>query len=175
MRRNGSVKAIEGRARVRDTTTDAKLQVTFLRLGTSWIFVPGGAYWIIGLDPDYRWAVVGSPDRSSGFVLSRTRTLPLGDRLRIRSVLKRNGYDPADFKRTPQSSGQLSPVWTSPAKPRRPRQGSQVGASAPAHAPPRRAPRFGVRGGDAARGTLRVPAHPRAAESNHRRHPPRLQ
>jgi apolipoprotein D and lipocalin family protein len=106
VRRDGSTKAIEGRARVRGATTNAKLQVTFLRFGANrWLFLPGGAYWIIGLDRDYRWAVVGDPFRFSGFILSRTPTLPQADVRRIARVLKRNGYDPARFEPTPQSGG----------------------------------------------------------------------
>jgi apolipoprotein D and lipocalin family protein len=46
-------------------TTNAKLRVRFF-----WPF--SGAYWIIGLDPEYRWAVVGHPSRRYLWILSRT-------------------------------------------------------------------------------------------------------
>lgn len=36
---------------------------------------PPGNYWIVDLDPDYRWAVVTDPTGRSGFLLSRTRTV----------------------------------------------------------------------------------------------------
>ncbi|MFN8790635.1 MAG: lipocalin family protein [Bdellovibrionales bacterium] len=34
-----------------------------------------GQYWVIGLDPDYRWAVVSEPSRRSLFILSKTPVL----------------------------------------------------------------------------------------------------
>jgi hypothetical protein len=56
----GKRRQARGKARVVDKVTNAKLKVTFF-----WPF--WGAYWIIGLDEDYRWAVVGRhglrPDR----------------------------------------------------------------------------------------------------------------
>jgi len=34
-----------------------------------------GDYWIIDLDPEYRWVLVGTPNRKYLWVLSRTPTL----------------------------------------------------------------------------------------------------
>ncbi len=96
---------IEGRARVVDPATNAKLQVTFVQQGGQFVFVPGGDYWVIGLDRDYRWAVVGDPDRSSGFILSRTPTLTLRDLIGIVASLIRSGYDPCAFELTPTTGG----------------------------------------------------------------------
>ena len=55
---DGKVKDIEGKAWVVDKTTNAKLKVQFF-----WPF--SGAYWIIELDADYQWAVVGHPNRNT--------------------------------------------------------------------------------------------------------------
>ena len=53
---DGPLKTSTGKAVVVDTATNAKLKV--------WFFWPfKGNYWIIDLDPDYRWAVVGEPKR----------------------------------------------------------------------------------------------------------------
>ncbi len=60
--------AVNGRAYVVDEKTRAKLKVTFF-----WPFY--GAYWIIGLDPEYRWAVVSNSDGSTLWILARTPTL----------------------------------------------------------------------------------------------------
>jgi apolipoprotein D and lipocalin family protein len=102
---DGSAFALEGRARVVDATTNAKLQVTFVQQGGQFIFVPGGDYWVIGLSPQYKWAVVGDPDRSGGFVLSRTPTLRLNDLLGVLFSLLRSGYDPCLFQLTPTTGG----------------------------------------------------------------------
>ena len=48
-----------------DPETNAKLQVQFF-----WPF--RGDYWVIELDDDYQYAVVGHPDRSYLWILSRT-------------------------------------------------------------------------------------------------------
>lgn len=65
---DGPEQTIEGFARVVDRVTNAKLKVSF--------FPPfEGDYWIIGLDPDYQWAVVGEPTRNFLWILSRNPTL----------------------------------------------------------------------------------------------------
>ncbi|MBA5869345.1 MAG: hypothetical protein GDA68_04945 [Nitrospira sp. CR2.1] len=63
---------IEGVARVVDPQTNARLTVVFdnffARLfGSS----RDGNYWILALDPDYRTAMVGTPDRRYLWILSR--------------------------------------------------------------------------------------------------------
>lgn len=63
---NGKRKSIDGTAKVVDKGTNARLKVKFF-----W-FAPAGDYWIIDLDPEYRFAVVGSPDRNYLWILSRT-------------------------------------------------------------------------------------------------------
>lgn len=65
---DGPLKVANGRARVADATSNARLQVSFF--GPFW-----GDYWIIDLDPDYRFAVVGHPGRDYLWILSRTPTL----------------------------------------------------------------------------------------------------
>lgn len=103
-RADGSTSRLEGRARVVDPASPAKLQVTFAQQGGQFFFTPGGDYWIIGLDPNYRWAVVGDGARKNGFVLSRTSTVAPRDIVKIVRVLVRNGYDLNAFKLTPQTS-----------------------------------------------------------------------
>lgn len=56
-----------------------------------------GDYWILGLGSDYEYAVVGSPDRKYGWILSRD---PHPDPRIIeeaRSVLREQGFDPDRF------------------------------------------------------------------------------
>ena len=67
---------MDGVATVVDHKTNARLTVIFdnffARLfGSS----RQGNYWIIDLDPDYRTAVVGTPDRRYLWILSRTARL----------------------------------------------------------------------------------------------------
>ncbi len=84
-----------GRARVIDRETNAKLKVSFF-----WPF--WGDYWIIDLDPEYRYAVVGHPNRKYLWILSRTRTM---DPLVYSGILERltaQGYDIAKLRVTLQ-------------------------------------------------------------------------
>jgi apolipoprotein D and lipocalin family protein len=62
---DGKLDVAEGRARVVDEATNAKLEVSFF--GPFW-----GDYWIIDLDQEgYRYAVVGHPGRDYLWILSR--------------------------------------------------------------------------------------------------------
>jgi apolipoprotein D and lipocalin family protein len=63
---SGKYKSISGSARIVDRDSNAKLKVKFF-----W-FAPAGDYWIIDLDPNYSYAVVGSPDRKYLWILART-------------------------------------------------------------------------------------------------------
>jgi apolipoprotein D and lipocalin family protein len=92
---DGPLKESEGKAEVVDTRTNAKLKV--------WFFWPfKGDYWIIDLDPDYRWVVVGTPSRKYLWILSRTPTM---DRKLYEDILSRlpaKGYDPGRLNLTLQ-------------------------------------------------------------------------
>jgi apolipoprotein D and lipocalin family protein len=63
----GPLYSIRGTAKPLDPT-NAKLEVDFglPRKGT---------YWVVGLDPDYRWAIVSEPSRTSLYILSKTPVL----------------------------------------------------------------------------------------------------
>ena len=87
---DGAVDArtIEGFATVADAATNAKLTVYF--------FYPFGApYWIIDLDDEYAYAVVGDPTRQFLWILSRTPTLPDETLDAILARIGELGYDPA--------------------------------------------------------------------------------
>ena len=97
-KKNGEEDAAEGLAKVVDKKTNSKLEVSFFSiLG----FRPfWGDYWIIGLDDNYQWAVVGSPNRKYGWILSRTPTLPEDTMQHIFSILKDQNYNPDNFEMT---------------------------------------------------------------------------
>lgn len=94
-RLDGTLKTSRGKAEVVDTATNAKLKV--------WFFWPfKGNYWIIDLDPDYRWAVVGEPKRKYLWILSRTPTLEPATYAGILSRLRAKDYDPDRLQKTAQ-------------------------------------------------------------------------
>jgi apolipoprotein D and lipocalin family protein len=60
-----------------------------------------GDYWIIGLDENYQWAIVGTPNRKYGWVLSRTPKLDKTTLDKIFQIIKDQGYNPNSFKISP--------------------------------------------------------------------------
>ncbi|RPH44550.1 MAG: hypothetical protein EHM87_10090 [Burkholderiales bacterium] len=72
---DGTVEAAEGIARPEDDT-NARLSVSFLPPALRWLPIGRGDYWVIELDPEYRWAMVGEPRREFLWVLSREPVLP---------------------------------------------------------------------------------------------------
>lgn len=94
-RMDGELKMAHGTAKVVDRESNAKLKVTFF-----WPFY--GSYWIIDLDPDYRWAVVGHPGRDWLWILSRTPVMDEAVYEGILSRLPEKGYDPSKLVRTRQ-------------------------------------------------------------------------
>lgn len=93
---DGEKDAAEGVAKVVDESTNAKLEVSFVRiLGINLFW---GDYWIIGLDDNYEYAVVGTPTRKYGWILSRTPQLSEEKLKETFEILKNQGYDPNKFE-----------------------------------------------------------------------------
>jgi len=95
---DGKKKSIEGKAWSVDKETNAKLKVQFF-----WPF--RGDYWIIQLDKDYKYAVVGHPKRTYLWILSRTPALNESTHSAIVQKLIEQGYDPTKIIITPQKKG----------------------------------------------------------------------
>ena len=55
-----------------------------------------GAYWILDIDVDYQWVVVGEPCKQLGWVLARTTTIPEALLQSKVSLLRSKGYN-TDF------------------------------------------------------------------------------
>lgn len=98
--KDGKVKEAKGSAWVVDEKTPAKLKVSFFSLFGFWLFA--GHYWIVDLDSDYRYAVIGHPSRDLGWILSRTPELSEEVLKSISLKLEANGYDFSRFKMTNQ-------------------------------------------------------------------------
>ncbi len=92
---SGSDQAM-GRAWAVDGAPPGQFKVSFF-----WPF--RADYWVIGLDPDYRWAVVGNPNRKYLWILSRTPLLPAADLERARLAASAQAYDLGQLKTTRQT------------------------------------------------------------------------
>jgi apolipoprotein D and lipocalin family protein len=98
---NGPEDVAQGRARVVDKTTNARLEVSFFR--PFW-----GDYWIIDLGENYEYAVVGNPSRDYLWILSRTPTLEAAIYDGILERLTKQGYEPSRLVLTAQKSSPSS-------------------------------------------------------------------
>lgn len=69
---------------------NAKLKVSFFRPFY-------GDYWIVALDPGYRWVLVGSPTREYAWILSRTPVMSTSTLNMIKEKAKKLGYNTHQF------------------------------------------------------------------------------
>ncbi len=91
----GAERIADGRAYVVEGSNGARLRVTFF-----WPFY--GDYWVIALDPDYRWVVVGDPRRDYLWVLSRTPRMDAASYARAVAAAQAQGFDVTKLQRTSQ-------------------------------------------------------------------------
>jgi apolipoprotein D and lipocalin family protein len=74
---------------------NTRMEVSFIR--------PFSAdYVVVGLDPDYRWTVIGSVNRKSLWILSRTPQLPKPELDQALAVANAQGYPMQNLHYTPQ-------------------------------------------------------------------------
>lgn len=92
----GKIDKTDGVARIVDKKSNAKLEVSFFSI-FGWRPI-WGDYWIIGLDENYQWAIVGTPSRKYGWILSRTPKLNNDILDKINQILFNQGYDPKKFE-----------------------------------------------------------------------------
>lgn len=90
---DGSLEQVTGIARPVAGSQGAKLRVSFFRPFY-------GDYWILQLDPAYRWVLVGEPGRDYAWILAREPTL---DQATLEALLTQAaalGFDRQAFLRT---------------------------------------------------------------------------
>ena len=92
---NAAEKSWNGVAWVTNPDTNAEWKVRFIWPLTS-------TYLVLELDPDYRWAVVGTPSRKLLWILARERQLPAADYEHILELIVAQGYDRAAIVPVPQ-------------------------------------------------------------------------
>ncbi len=92
---NGEESYIKGKAYIVENTNNAKLEVEFF-----WPFK--GDYWIIDLDKDYQYAVVGHPNREYLWILSRTPQMSDSLYNEITKRIAAKGFDLSILQKTVQ-------------------------------------------------------------------------
>jgi apolipoprotein D and lipocalin family protein len=94
-----------GIARVVDEQTFTKLKVRFAPAWLSFLPVVWGDYWVIGLAPDYSWAVVGEPRREYLWILARAPRLDDASLAAARAAARASGYDVDRLVQTAHGGG----------------------------------------------------------------------
>ena len=94
---DGPVKVSEGKAKIADTTTNAKLKVSFFG---PFFF---GDYWVLDHADDYSWSIVG--EGSGRYLWLLSRKLPTdADRAALTARAKALGYDTGMLRQTKQAA-----------------------------------------------------------------------
>jgi apolipoprotein D and lipocalin family protein len=96
MTKDGKIDDATGMAKIVDKQTNAKLKGSF-----AWF--SSAPYWVIDLDENYQYAVVGNPDRKHLWILSRTPEIKEATYQMILRKIEVAGYNPAMLEKTPQN------------------------------------------------------------------------
>ena len=101
----GQPTGITGHAQIKDTETKASLRVWFDGIPFQ---TPDGPsnYRVTWMSEDKRTAIVGSPGRASGFVLSRTPAMSPERWQTVTTVIADRGWNPCYFVTTPVAGGE---------------------------------------------------------------------
>jgi apolipoprotein D and lipocalin family protein len=89
----GRTSGITGTAVPVEGSGNAKLKVKFGGFAALAPVPEEGNYWIIALDPQYRWAMVGTPDRRYLWMLARQPSLPFEVYGRLKQRARELGFD----------------------------------------------------------------------------------
>ena len=100
----GRISGVDGKARVTDTGTDASLRVAFDNIPFQNIDGPTN-YRVTWMSKDNNLAVVGSPNRSNGYVLSRTKRISDQKWALLTRVIASRGWNTCQFLTTPVTGG----------------------------------------------------------------------
>jgi len=97
-----SVDAAEAEGKIGDKKNNSKLKVRFAPGFVSWLPFVWANYWVIDLDPNYEYAVVGEPKREYLWILSRKPQMDEATYSAIIAKIETMGYDTKRIVKTPQ-------------------------------------------------------------------------
>ncbi|UOO78139.1 lipocalin family protein [Neisseria sp. Dent CA1/247] len=99
LKADGTWSVAEGLARVQNAE-NTKLNVTFLPKAIRWLPVGKAPYWVMALDSDYQYAMVGQPDRKYLWLLSRKPNMDEAVYQAYLQQAQAQGYDLSTLIRT---------------------------------------------------------------------------
>jgi apolipoprotein D and lipocalin family protein len=96
LQKSGKFDELRGQAKVITAGANSKMKMSFDSFSSD-------SYWVVDLDPNYQYAVVGNPDRKYLWILSRTPKMDDGVYQNILRRVETMGYNPNKLVKTPQN------------------------------------------------------------------------
>lgn len=99
-REKGKLIHARGLAEIEDKKTNAKWRVSFVPLFKNW-HAFGSSVWIIGLDPEYQYAILGHPTHKHFGIIARTPEIAPEKYEELLQMAESQGYKRKDISRVP--------------------------------------------------------------------------
>jgi apolipoprotein D and lipocalin family protein len=90
----------KGLARIDDKKTNAKWKVSYMPVFKKW-HVFSGSLWIVGLDPEYQYAILGHPTHKHLWILGRKSEISQEKYEELVTVARMKGYKTKELIRVP--------------------------------------------------------------------------
>ena len=103
VKKDGTLESARGEARIKDKAANAKLEVRFAPKIVSFLPNVWANYWVIELDQNYEYAVVGDPKRKYLWVLSRKPEMSDALYQGLLRKAEAHGFNPGKLQKTPQN------------------------------------------------------------------------
>ena len=104
LKQSGKWSVAKGIAWFSEKPAGSKLKVSFVPL-LKHLHLFSGDYWILDLDSDYHWSIVGSPDRKYLWILSRTPKLSSNEVKVLKQRAQALGFDISNLIITDHTRG----------------------------------------------------------------------
>jgi apolipoprotein D and lipocalin family protein len=103
LKKNGTIIDAKGAGKIVDKNSNAKLEVRFAPGYLAFLPSVWGDYWIVDLDPNYQYTVVGDPKREYLWILSRSNEMNDATYQNILRRVETMGFQPGKLVKTPQN------------------------------------------------------------------------
>ncbi len=91
---------VTGLGEVADKKTNARWKVSYLPVFKNW-HIFASSIWIVGLDPEYKYAILGHPTHKHLWILSRTPEISQEKYDELIAMAKAQGYKTKELIRVP--------------------------------------------------------------------------
>ncbi len=97
---SGKTVHAKGLAEIDNKKTNAKCKVSYMPLFKKWHLF-SGSLWIVGLDPEYQYAIIGHPTHKHLWIISRTPDISTENYDSLINLARSKGYKTKELFRVP--------------------------------------------------------------------------